>query len=75
MSSLLDWFDAVQQMLFEAAVQPLLFNLGLGGVIEEAYDWTMWLLIGLLQVAFLLLVFGTLQQWRCLLYTSPSPRD
>ncbi len=64
MSSLLDWFDAVQQMLFEAVVQPLLFNLGLGGVIEEAYDWTMWLLIGLLQVAFLLLVFGTLQRWR-----------
>ena len=64
MSNVLDWFDVVQQVLFEAVVQPFLFNVGLGSVIEEAYDWTMWLLIGLLQIGFLLIVFGTLQRWR-----------
>ena len=64
MNSLLDWFDTAQQVLFETLVQPLLFNLGLGSVIEEAYDWTMWLLIGMLQICFLILVFGSLQRLR-----------
>jgi sterol desaturase/sphingolipid hydroxylase (fatty acid hydroxylase superfamily) len=34
----------------------------MSGVIEDAYDGTMWLLIGLLQITLLVVVFGTLQR-------------
>ncbi|MDH4401249.1 MAG: fatty acid hydroxylase, partial [Burkholderiaceae bacterium] len=62
MTQLIELFDQTQQWLFESLVQPLLFHAGLSGVIEDAYDGTMWLLIGLLQIGFLVVVFGTMQR-------------
>ena len=59
-----DLFDHAQQWLFEAIVQPLFFNLGLSGYLEDAYNGTMWLLIGLLQITMIATVFGALQRWR-----------
>jgi sterol desaturase/sphingolipid hydroxylase (fatty acid hydroxylase superfamily) len=59
-----DLFDHAQQWLFETIVQPLFFNLGLSGYLEDAYNGTMWLLIGLLQIAMIAIVFGALQRWR-----------
>ena len=53
-----------QQWLFETLVQPALFHLGLSNFIEDGYDATMWLLVGLLQIALLVLVFGPLQRLR-----------
>lgn len=64
MNNLLDMFDVAQQWLFETVVQPGLFHFGLSNYTEDAYQGTMWLLIGLLQVLFLLVVFGALQKWR-----------
>jgi sterol desaturase/sphingolipid hydroxylase (fatty acid hydroxylase superfamily) len=61
---MVDLFDTAQQWLFEAAVQPLLFNLGLGNLLEDGYRATGWLLVGLLQIALLLTVFGALERWR-----------
>jgi len=62
MDSLIDAFAWVQQWLFEAVVQPLAFGLGAGNLLELAYEGTGWLLVGLLQVAVMLLVIGPMQR-------------
>ena len=59
-----DAFAAAQQWLFETAVQPLMFSLGLGNLLEDGYAATGWLLVGLIQIAVLLAVIGPLQRWR-----------
>ena len=51
-------------MLFEAVVQPVLYVMGMGNLLEDAYHATAWLLVGLLQLAVLLVVIGPLQRWR-----------
>jgi sterol desaturase/sphingolipid hydroxylase (fatty acid hydroxylase superfamily) len=64
MNDLTELFDQAQQWLFETVIQPLLFHTGFGGMIEDAYTGTMWLLIGLLEIVLLVVVFGTLQRLR-----------
>ena len=64
MDALIDIFSAVQQWLYETLVQPLAFWMGLGNRLEDAYDATGWLLVGLLQLLVLLAVIGPLQRWR-----------
>lgn len=59
-----DAFGQVQQWLFEAVVQPLVFDAGMGNLLEDAYTATGWLLVGLIQVLVLLAVIGPLQRWR-----------
>jgi sterol desaturase/sphingolipid hydroxylase (fatty acid hydroxylase superfamily) len=64
----MDWFTdlfaTLQQWLFEAVVQPLVYGIGLGGWVEDAFDATGWLLVGLIQIAVLVAVIGPLQRWR-----------
>ena len=57
-------FAAAQQWLFESVVQPVLFALGMGNLLEDAFDATAWLLVGLLQIGVLLAVIGPMQRWR-----------
>jgi sterol desaturase/sphingolipid hydroxylase (fatty acid hydroxylase superfamily) len=57
-------FGLAQQALHEQVVQPLLFALGLGNYVEDAYGACGWLLVGLLQLAVLLLVLAPLERWR-----------
>ncbi len=57
-------FDGAQQWLFETVVQPLMFAGGLGNLLEDGYDATGWLLVGLLQLAVIIAVIGPLQRWR-----------
>jgi sterol desaturase/sphingolipid hydroxylase (fatty acid hydroxylase superfamily) len=64
MDSLEAWFSTVQQWLFELAVQPALFALGLGNLLEDGYAATAWFLVGLIQIIILLAVVGPLQRWR-----------
>ena len=64
MESLTDLFGTAQQWLFESLVQPVVFAMGLGGWLEDAFTATGWLLVGLLQIAAMLLVIGPLQRWR-----------
>jgi len=59
-----DAFGQVQQWLFEAVVQPLVFEAGMGNLLEDAYTATGWLLVGLIQMVVLLAVIGPLQRWR-----------
>ncbi len=64
METLIDLFGRAQQALFEGVVQPLLFAAGLGNLLEDGYDATGWLLVGLLQLAVMLAVIAPLQRWR-----------
>ena len=57
-------FSLTQGWLFEALVQPALFALDLGSLLEDAYAATAWFMVGLIQIAILLVVIGPLQRWR-----------
>jgi sterol desaturase/sphingolipid hydroxylase (fatty acid hydroxylase superfamily) len=63
-NAIADAYERLQQALFESAVQPLLFTLGFGNLLEDAYAATGWLLVGLLQLLVLVAVFAPLQRWR-----------
>ncbi|WCM91965.1 sterol desaturase family protein [Acidovorax sp. NCPPB 2350] len=64
----MDWFtqlfDTAQQWLFEAAIQPLMFSMGMANLLEDGYAATGWLLVGLLQLAVMVCVIAPLQVWR-----------
>jgi sterol desaturase/sphingolipid hydroxylase (fatty acid hydroxylase superfamily) len=64
MDALANLFSSVQQWLFETLFEPLAFWLGLGNRLEDAYDATGWLLVGLLQLLVLVALIGPLQRWR-----------
>jgi sterol desaturase/sphingolipid hydroxylase (fatty acid hydroxylase superfamily) len=64
MSGFLDRFADAQQWLFEQAVQPLLFHIGLGNLLAEGYRATGWVLVGGLQIAVMLTLFRALERWR-----------
>jgi sterol desaturase/sphingolipid hydroxylase (fatty acid hydroxylase superfamily) len=57
-------FGSVQQALFEAVVQPILFAFGGGALLEDAYNATGVMLLGLVQVTLMTLVIGPLQRLR-----------
>ena len=62
----MDWFynafDAAQQWLFVQVIQPLAFWAGAGNLLEQGYGATEWLLVGVLQIAVLVLVLGPAQR-------------
>ena len=64
----MDWlgnfFSVAQQWLFEAAVQPAMFALGMGNLLEDGYEATAWFMVGGVQIIILLAVVGPLQRWR-----------
>jgi sterol desaturase/sphingolipid hydroxylase (fatty acid hydroxylase superfamily) len=64
MEALANLFASAQQGLFESLVQPLVFAIGLGGWLEQAFTATGWLLVGLIQIAVLLAIIGPMQRWR-----------
>ena len=57
-------FDAAQQWLFEAVAQPLMFELGMAGFLEDGFRATGWLLVGLMQLAVMLVFIRALERWR-----------
>ncbi len=64
MTTLIDLFGRVQQALFENLMQPLIFGLGMGNLLEDGFVATGWLLVGLLQIAVMLTLFRALERWR-----------
>ncbi len=62
MDFLLDSFAWFQQTLYEAVVQPIAFASGQGNLLEKAYEGTGWVVVGLLQIAVMLVVIGPLQR-------------
>jgi sterol desaturase/sphingolipid hydroxylase (fatty acid hydroxylase superfamily) len=59
---LADAFGLAQEWLFEQVVQPVVYAAGWGSVLSEAYDATGWLLVGLVQLAVMLLLIGPAQR-------------
>lgn len=63
---MIDWisntFDSLQLALYESVVQPLVFGLGFGNLLEDAYAATGWLLLGVVQIAVILLGIGLLER-------------
>jgi sterol desaturase/sphingolipid hydroxylase (fatty acid hydroxylase superfamily) len=57
-------YALAQQWLFEVVVQPAVFALGGGSLLEDAFAATGWLLVGLVQILILLLLIGPLERWR-----------
>ncbi|MDO9075311.1 MAG: sterol desaturase family protein [Rubrivivax sp.] len=64
MNTLTDLFGQAQQALFEGLMQPLIFGLGMGNLLEDGFVATGWLLVGLLQIAIMLSLFRALERWR-----------
>ncbi len=62
MDALIDLFNGLQQDLFEQVVQPLAVWLGQANLLELAYEGTGWLVVGLLQIAVMVVVFGPMQR-------------
>jgi sterol desaturase/sphingolipid hydroxylase (fatty acid hydroxylase superfamily) len=64
MDALTSLFAEIQTWIFETLVQPVLFALGLGGFLEDGYSATSWFMVGVLQLAVMLVVIAPLQRWR-----------
>ncbi len=58
-----DLFATVQGWLFETVVQPMVFNLGLGEFVEEAFTGTEWFLVGVCELAVLFIILRPLEAW------------
>ena len=58
------FFSGLQQWLYETAVQPVMFALGMGNLLEDGYEATAWVMVGVLQLLVLLAVIAPLQRWR-----------
>jgi len=61
MQLLSDWFGAAQGWLFETVIQPVVFQLGLGEYVEDAFEGTEWLLTGICELVLLFLVLRPLE--------------
>jgi sterol desaturase/sphingolipid hydroxylase (fatty acid hydroxylase superfamily) len=57
-------FSQAQQWLFESVVQPFMYETGMGGLLEDGFTATGWFLVGLVQIALLLLIVAPLQKIR-----------
>lgn len=57
-------FDGAHEWLFTTLVQPVVFGLGLGNLLEDAHEATAWFVVGVLQILFMLIVIRSLERWR-----------
>jgi sterol desaturase/sphingolipid hydroxylase (fatty acid hydroxylase superfamily) len=57
-------FVAVQGWIFEQAVQPLFFRLGLMPFVEDAYQAVGVVMAGVIEIGVLFVLFKPLEQWR-----------
>jgi hypothetical protein len=55
-----DLFSSAQGWLFQALVQPLVFALGLGEYVEEAFTGTEWFMVGVCELVVLFIVLRPL---------------
>jgi len=69
-----DGWSAVQQWVFEALLLPPMLWLGLDSQIESGYVGALWLMVGVCQVAVLLVVFMPLERWRPVMPVTPALR-
>jgi hypothetical protein len=53
------WYGEVQESLYRHVVEPFLFQLNWIGLAEDAYDGVEWFMLGVLQIAIIVLVLRT----------------
>src|SRR5438445_5252518 len=58
------WIGQIEATLFQDVILPVVYQLGLGGYAEEAFTGTEWLLVGLVQIAVMVLILGPLEKLR-----------
>jgi sterol desaturase/sphingolipid hydroxylase (fatty acid hydroxylase superfamily) len=58
-----EWFFSAQAWLFEAVVQPIVFQFELGEFTEQAFDATEWFLVGLCELIILYCLLRPLEAW------------
>jgi sterol desaturase/sphingolipid hydroxylase (fatty acid hydroxylase superfamily) len=63
-SAIEDGYDRLAGFLFEAGLQPLMFQLGLMAWADDAFDWMEFFLFGVIQVLVVVLVCLPLERWR-----------
>ena len=56
-------FSSVQQWLFEHAIEPLAVWLGFSNLLTDAYDATGWLVVGVVQIAVMLLLIAPMERF------------
>lgn len=61
--TLVDWFGLMHGWLFQAVVQPAIFQFGLGEFTEQAFEGTEWFLIGVCELVVLFIVLRPLEVW------------
>lgn len=65
---MIDWlaqaFATVQGWIFETAVQPLIFHLGLMAYVEDAHSAVETVMIGVIEIAVLFALLKPLEKWR-----------
>lgn len=64
MQFLIDTLDQLQQAMYESLLQPLMFSVGLGNLLEDGFAATGWLLAGLAQLIVMVTLFAALERWR-----------
>ena len=64
MDTLLNALDDAQTWLFDHLVQPLALALGQAAQMDQAYEASGWLLMGLMQLALMCLILVPLERWR-----------
>ncbi|WP_454764240.1 sterol desaturase family protein [Cupriavidus campinensis] len=58
------WVGQVEATVFQDVVLPVVYQLGFGGYAEEAFTGTEWLLVGMAQIAVMVLIMGPLEKLR-----------
>ncbi len=59
----IDYFSSAQAWIFEALVQPFIYQFGLGEFTEQAFEGVEWFLIGVCELIVLFLVLRPLEAW------------
>jgi sterol desaturase/sphingolipid hydroxylase (fatty acid hydroxylase superfamily) len=64
LATLGEGFARLQQLLFEGAVVPLLYALGMANLLEDGFAATGWLMVGVFQVLVMVALIGDLERWK-----------
>ena len=59
-----DIYISAQSYIYEWVLQPIAFELGLGGLMEDGYEASGWLVVGFFQILVMVLVFRPLERLR-----------